>query len=113
MHITGVPDRTLMSIDWWRSLGFMVYIKHQISSFSTGISVRMVQFRPILEFVFFIGEYLLPTDALIKQFQYVTQIVLTLYNQKSAIQGETVSHLRSEFPAACPVISGVNIFLHL
>ena len=41
MHIMGVPDRNLMSIGWWRLLGFMVYIQQQISSFRTGISVHM------------------------------------------------------------------------
>ena len=41
MHITGVPDRTLMDIRRWRSIQFMVYIQQQISSFSTGVSVRM------------------------------------------------------------------------
>ena len=41
MHIAGVPYRTLMDIGWWHSLGFLVYIQQQISSFSTGVSVRM------------------------------------------------------------------------
>ena len=41
MHIDGVPDQTLMAIGWWRLLGFIVYIQQQISSFSTGVSVRM------------------------------------------------------------------------
>ena len=43
MHIAGVPDFTIMAIGRWRSLGFMVYIQQQISSFDTGISVRMSQ----------------------------------------------------------------------
>ena len=41
MHITGVPYQTLMDIGRWRSLGFMVYIQQQISSFSRGVLVRM------------------------------------------------------------------------
>ena len=41
MHITGVPDRTLMDIGRWRLLGFMIYIQHQMSSFSPGVLVRM------------------------------------------------------------------------
>ena len=41
IHITNVPDQTLMVIGRWRSLGFMVYIQQQISLFSTGVSVRM------------------------------------------------------------------------
>ena len=41
MHITGVLDRTFMAIGRWRLLGFMVYIQQQISSFNTGVSVRM------------------------------------------------------------------------
>ena len=45
MHIADVPDQALMTIGSWRSLGFMVYIQQQISSFSAGVSVRMsVQF---------------------------------------------------------------------
>ena len=43
MHLAEVPDRTLMAIGRWRSLGFMVYIQQQISSFSTGVSVKMSQ----------------------------------------------------------------------
>ena len=53
----------------------------------------------------------LPPDAPIWWFKYVTQIVLTLDNQKNSIPGETVSHSRSECPDACPVRVGVNIFL--
>ena len=40
-HIAGVPDRNLMAIGRWRSLGFMVYIQHQISYVSTSVSVCM------------------------------------------------------------------------
>ena len=43
MHLAEVPDQTLMAIGRWRSLGFMVYIQQQISSFSTGVSVKMSQ----------------------------------------------------------------------
>ena len=43
MHLTEVPDQTLMVSGRWRSLGFMVYIQQQISSFSTGVSVKMSQ----------------------------------------------------------------------
>ena len=43
MHIANFPDRTLMAIDRWRSLWFMVYIQHQILSFSSGVSVKMIQ----------------------------------------------------------------------
>ena len=53
-----------------------------------------------MEFNFFISDTLLPPDALIEWFQHVTQIVLTLDNQKNAIQSETVSHFRLEFLAA-------------
>ena len=42
MHISDVPDRTLMAIGRWRLLGFMVYIEQQIPSFSTGVSVKMI-----------------------------------------------------------------------
>ena len=42
MHLTNVPDWTLMSIGRWQSPGFMVYIQQQISSFSTGVSVKMI-----------------------------------------------------------------------
>ena len=37
MHIAGVPNSKLMAISRWSSLGFMVYIQQQISSFSTGV----------------------------------------------------------------------------
>ena len=43
MHLAEVPDQTLMATGRWRSLGFMVYIQQQISSFSTGVSVKMSQ----------------------------------------------------------------------
>ena len=49
-----------------------------------------------MDFLFFAGDTLLPQDALIGWFEHVTQIVLTLDNQKNAIRGETVSHFRSE-----------------
>ena len=48
---------------------------------------RTVQFRPLLEFVFLVRDYLLFTEVLIKQFQHITQIVLTLDNYKNSIQG--------------------------
>ena len=41
MHIAEIPDRTLIPIGRWRSLGFMVYIQQQISSFSAGVLVKM------------------------------------------------------------------------
>ena len=40
-NIAEVPDQTLMAIGGWRSLGSMVHIQQQISSFSAGVSVRM------------------------------------------------------------------------
>ena len=40
-HLAGAPDWTLMAIGRWRSLGFMVYIQQQISSFSAGFSAKM------------------------------------------------------------------------
>ena len=64
---------------------------------------RTVQFLPLLEFVFFIGDHLIPANAPVKDFQHATQIVLTLDNHKNAIRGETVSHFRSDSPEACPV----------
>ena len=44
---------------------------------------RTVQFRPLMDFVFF--DRLLPADAPIKHFQHATYIVLTLDNQKNEI----------------------------
>ena len=41
VHLAEVPDRTLMAIGRWRSLGFIFYIQQQISSFGTGVSVNM------------------------------------------------------------------------
>ena len=43
MHLADVPYQTLMDIGRWRSLKFMVYIQQQILSFSTGVSVKMIQ----------------------------------------------------------------------
>ena len=48
---------------------------------------RTVQFRPLMDFVFSVGDRLLPADAPIEQFQHATQIFLTLDNQKNAIRG--------------------------
>ena len=51
VHLADVPDRTLMYIGRWRSLGFMVYIQQHISYFSIGVSINMIQkswFRHIL-----------------------------------------------------------------
>ena len=43
MHLADVPDQTLMAIEGWRSLEFMVYIQQQISSFSAGVLVKMIR----------------------------------------------------------------------
>ena len=43
MHLANVPNRTLVAIVRCRSLGFMVYIQQQISSFSTGFTVKVTQ----------------------------------------------------------------------
>ena len=64
---------------------------------------RTVQFRPLLEFVFFVGDQILPDNAPIDHFQYATHIVLALENQKNAIRGDTIYHFRSESPSAFPV----------
>ena len=56
---------------------------------------RKVQFYPLMDFVFFAGDNLPPPDAPIGWFEHVTQIVLTLDNQKNSIRGETVSYFRS------------------
>ena len=72
---------------------------------------RTVQLRPLIDFLFFAGDTLLPQDAPIRWFEHVNQIVLTLDNQNNAIRGETVSQFRSKCPVACPVRAGVNIFL--
>ena len=72
---------------------------------------RIVQFRPLMDLVFFVRDILLPQDAPIGWFECVTQISLTLDNHKNAIRGETISHFRSECPSACPVRSAINIFL--
>ena len=65
------------------------------------------------DFFFFFREKLLPADALIEQFQYATQIVLTLDNHKNTIRGETVSYFRSESSADCPVQAGIRTFLRM
>ena len=64
-----------------------------------------------MEFVFFMGDQILPADAPTEHFQHATQIILTLGNQKNAIQGQSVSHFRSDLASACPVQVGFDIFL--
>ena len=66
-----------------------------------------------MEFVFFIGDSLLPGDAPIEHFHQATQIVLALDKQESAIRGETIYHFKSYSATACPVWAGVNIFFFL
>ena len=63
-----------------------------------------------MDFFFFLGDRLLLSDAPIEHFQYATQIVLALEDQKNSTRGETISHFRSESPAAFPVRAYVNIF---
>ena len=72
-----------------------------------------MQFRPLMDFPFFVGDTLLPQDAPIGWFEQLNQIVLTLDNQKNAIRGETACYFRLEPPVVCSVRSGVNIFLCL
>ena len=43
VHIAGVPNWALVAIGWWHSLGFMVYIQQQISSFSAGVLIKMIR----------------------------------------------------------------------
>ena len=62
-----------------------------------------MQFCPLMDFFFSAGDTRLPPDALIGWFEHVNQIFLTLDNQKNVIRGETVSHFRSECPAAYQV----------
>ena len=64
---------------------------------------RTVQFRPLMDFFFFLGDRLLLSDAPIEHFQHATEIVLTLDNHNNVIQGESVSHFLSESAAACLV----------
>ena len=64
---------------------------------------RTVQFRPLMDFVFFVGDRLLPADAPIEHFQHTTQIVLTLDKQKNSIRVESVSYFWSDLAAHCPV----------
>ena len=66
-----------------------------------------------MDFVFFVGDRLLPANAPTEQFQNTNQIVLTLDNQKNAIIGESVLHFRSESAAAYPVRVGFKILLRM
>ena len=66
-----------------------------------------------MEFVFFVGDFLLPRDAPVEHFPQVAQIVIILDNQKNAIRGKTVLHFCYESDAACPVNVGIDIFLPL
>ena len=74
---------------------------------------RTVQFRPLMYFVFFVGDFLLPGDAPVKFFCQTTQIVITLNNKRNTIRGETLSQCCSDSAVACPVKAGIGIFLRL
>ena len=92
--------------------GFYFCLRSYEYTKSTGHH-RTVQFRPLMEFVFFSDDTPLPPDDPIEWSHHITQIFLTLDNQKNAIRGETISHFRLECLSACPVQAGVNIFLRL
>ena len=47
---------------------------------------RTVQFRPLMDFVFFVGDFLLPRDAPAEHSCQATKIIITLDNQKNAIR---------------------------
>ena len=66
-----------------------------------------------MDFVLFVGDFLLPGGTPVKHFRLATQIFLTLDNQNNAIRGETVSHFRSESAASFPVQAVIDIFLQL
>ena len=74
---------------------------------------QTVQFRPLMDFVFFVGDFLLPGDAPADHFCHATQIVITLNNQKNSICGETAYHFRSDSSPTCSVKASIDIFLHL
>ena len=63
--------------------------------------------------MFFTGDSLLSVDALIEQFHQATQIVLTLNNQKNAIQDETVFHFKSDSAVEFLFRADVNMYLFL
>ena len=73
----------------------------------------MVQFRPLMDFVFFVRDFILPGDAPAKHFRQAAQIVITLNNQKNTIRGKTISHFCSESATACPFKAGIEIFPRL
>ena len=93
-------------------LGFYFYLRSCKCTKHMGRH-RKNKFRLLLEFMLFVGHHILPADFPTEHLQNATQIVLTLDNQKNAIRGKTVSHFRSESPAACPVLAGVNMFLRI
>ena len=72
-------------------LGFYFCLRYCEFTKCTG-HLQTVHFRPLLDFVFFVGDELLPADTSIEYFQNAIQIVLALDNQKNEIQGESVSH---------------------
>ena len=51
-----------------------------------------VQFSPLLDFFLLVGDQLLPVYAYIDYFQHITQIFLTLDNQKNVIRWKYASH---------------------
>ena len=72
-----------------------------------------VQFRTLMDFVFFVGDFLLSGFTPIKNFCQANQIFITLDNQKNTIHGDTISRFHSESAVACPVKAVIKIFLRL
>ena len=75
--------------------------------------LRTVQFRTLMDIVFFVGDFLLPGNAPAEHFRRATQTVLTLDNHNNDIRRETVFRFRSKSATACLVKAGINIFLRL
>ena len=67
-------------------LGFYFYLRSCEDTKYTG-HLRKLQLWPLLDFIFCVGDRLLPDNSPIENLQHVPQIVLTLDNQKNAIRG--------------------------
>ena len=91
-------------------LGFYFYLSSCKNTKYIG-HFQTVQFCPLLDFIFFVGDRILPADNLIEHFQHATKILLDLDNHNNATIGESVSNFQYDLAAAWPVREGINIFL--
>ena len=93
----------LVTIGLYLCLWYCKYMK------CTG-HIQTVKFRPLVDFVFFVRDFLFSRYAPANHFPYSIQIVITLDNKKNSVCSETVFHFYSESVTACPFKAGTGIF---